>query len=210
MCPHQVMAGTAALILLAGCAGIPVDRYNSVQQQLVECQESNRKIETQLADQQASISSLQEQVAALRKSGAPLDDLVVPVKIELDRLSGGYDKDGKAGDEGIVLYIRPMDSDGSVLKVAGTIRVTLFDLQNPPERHTLGVYDFDAQQTRSLWFGRLMTNHFTVRCPFPRVPEHDRITAEVAFTDLLTGRLLRAQEAYTIKRPPTGQPTAQR
>lgn len=210
MCPHQVMAGTAALILLAGCAGIPVDRYNSVQQQLVECQESNRKIETQLADQQASISSLQEQVAALRKSGAPFDDLVVPVKIELDRLSGGYDKDGKAGDEGIVLYIRPMDSDGSVLKVAGTIRVTLFDLQNPPERHTLGVYDFDAQQTRSLWFGRLMTNHFTVRCPFPRVPEHDRITAEVAFTDLLTGRLLRAQEAYTIKRPPTGQPTAQR
>ena len=198
----RITTAIAVLASLSGCTDMPVARYNEVQQELLEVRESNRRLETQLADRDAAIRNLQEQIAVLRETGAPLDDLVVPVSIELDRLSGGYDKDGRPGDDGIVLYIRPMDKDGSVLKVAGTVHVKLYDLQNPPDRNLLAECRFDAQETRSLWFGRLMTNHFTIRCPFPHPPVHDRITAEVTFTDLLTGRPLHAQGVYTVKLPP--------
>src|SRR5690606_41710476 len=81
---------------------------------------------------------------------SPLDELVIPVKIELERMSGGYDEDGKAGDDGIVLYIQPMDKDGSVLKVAGTIKVTLYDLQNPPEQHRSEEHTSELQSRENL------------------------------------------------------------
>ena len=55
-----------------------------------------------------------------------------------------------------------------------------------------------------------MTNHFTVHCPFPHPPAHDRITADVIFNDLLTGRTLHAQQVYPIKLNAAANSTAQR
>lgn len=195
------------LLSLSGCGNtVPTERYNQAQQELLACKESTTKLQSQLTDQERSIRTLQQQVSELRSSKAPFDDLVTVDRIELDRLSAGYDTDGKPGDDGVVLYVQPKDKEGAVLKVAGTLKVTLFDLQNPPESNVLAEYNFDAKTTRGLWFGRLMTNHFTIRCPLPIRPAHDRITAEVVFTELLTGRTFRAQGVYTLKLGPATRP----
>jgi hypothetical protein len=186
---------------LPGCLNtVPAAKYNTVSQELLTTQEKTRKLETELNDARLLIKSLKSQTGELRQThGGSLEDLVVPVKIQLERLSGGVDTDHKPGDDELILYVQPVDRDGSVIKAAGSLKITLFDLQNPPNQNVLAEYIFDVQHTRALWSGRLMTNHFTVKCPFPHPPAHDRITAEVVFTDLLTGNALTAQEVFTIK-----------
>lgn len=194
------------VICAGGCNTVPAAEFQAVQRDLQLSQERVQRLEQQVADQQTTIRSQQEQVARLRgiEKTAGVDDLVVPVRIELERMSGGYDNDGKTGDDGIVLYIQPFDRDGSVIKAAGTLDIKLLDLANPPDRMLIATYHFDPPTTRGMWYGRMWTHHFSARCPFPpnRLPEHPEVTAQVTFTDLLTGAALSTQGVFKITLPP--------
>lgn len=198
-------ATLAAILSMAGCNTVPGEKYLQVHRELLAAKEHVGKLENQLADEQKTVRNLQNQVATARNiSPETLKDLVAPVRIELASRSGGYGTDGKAGDQGIVLYIQPIDQDGDVIKAAGSIRVTLLDLSVPTSPKVVSPYDFDVPTTRKKWYGRLMTYHYTIRCPWPpgSLPQADKITAVVEFTDLLTGRVLTAQKPFDIKRPP--------
>ncbi len=218
--PHDRLTATRAasvlmlaLLCVTGCTpGVPAEKFRDVQAKLLLAEEQVKRLESQLADQQETIRNLQAQIVKLRQiKSDSIDDLIVPVKIELERLSGGYDNDGKVGDDGIVLYVQPVDADGHIVKAAGTLDIELFDLQAPSGQQRIAPYQFDAKTTRSKWYGRMWTNHFTVYCPWPpgKPPAHDLVTANVVFTDLLTGRSLKAQAAYKIKFP-LQQPQAEK
>ncbi len=165
----------------------------------------------QIVDLEKRIVTLEEerdaqarQIATLQRIAPDrMAKLVTVDRIVLDRLTGGYDEDGRPGDEGVVAYIQPLDADGHVIKAAGSIRMEVFDLANPPERSLVCRGDWDVDHTRKAWSGRLWTNHFTVRCPWPppdrRPPAHRELTVRVEFTELLTGRKFTAQTACTIK-----------
>jgi hypothetical protein len=101
------------------------------------------------------------------------------------------------------LFIQPIDADQHVVKCAGSLKVQLYDLANADGEQLIFEDSYDLATTRSLWYGRLWTHHFTIRCPWPadRPPEHQEITARVVFTDLLTGKSLVAQEVYKVTLP---------
>ena len=80
--------------------------------------------------------------------------------IVLDRLSGGYDDDGRPGDDGVVVYVRPVDKVGDALKTAGAIRVQVFDLAEG-EGHLVGDCFVPAEKAGEIWYGKLLTYHFT-------------------------------------------------
>jgi uncharacterized coiled-coil protein SlyX len=209
ICRHVhpfILVILSPLILGQDCAG--TQREADMQRTMLEQEEQIAALEQRIADQEKTIADLQAQVMELRGQDADaLDRLVHPVRIELEKLSGGYDDDGEGGDDGVILYIRPIDADGHVIKAAGSLKVVLYDLANPPERNTLGDYYFDQPTMRELWYGRMWTHHFTVRCPWPpdHYPDHDEITADVVFTDLLTGRRLRAQQMFKVNLHPPGE-----
>jgi len=190
----------------AGCNAVPADKFQETQRELQLAQERVRSLEQQVADEQQSIRHLQTQLARMRGLDKTqlMDELVTAERIELVSPSGAYDIDGRPGDDGITLFVRPIDRDGHVVKCAGTIKVTILDPLSPPNRNVVAEYNFDLPTTRKMWYGRLMTNHFTVRCPWPtgQVPIHDELLAHVVFTDLLTGRVLTASHSYKIKLPP--------
>jgi hypothetical protein len=194
------------LTIFTGCAAtVPVKSFNEVQLKLQQTQEQLKKLEVELAAQQQANKNLQQQIAEVRNiKGDPTEELIVPVKIQLERMSGGYDTDGKTGDDGIVLYIQPIDRDGHVVKASGTLKITLYDLAAPINQNVIAEYNFDAKTTRSLWYGRLWTSHYTVKCPWPegKPPAHNKITANVIFTDQLTGKPMEAQQVFEIKMPP--------
>jgi hypothetical protein len=204
--PTPAILGLLFLLpLVAGCPWVPAERHRAVQRQLLEAQERISTLEAQIADHQQTIRSQQEQIARAR--GLPIDTfehLIMPVRIELERMSGGYALEGGPGHEGILLYIRPIDRDGHVVKAAGTIDVKLLELAAPADRMLIATYHFDLETTRSLWFGRMWTHHFSVRCPWPpdRLPGHNEITAQVVFTEVLTGAALTAHDTYEIVLPP--------
>jgi hypothetical protein len=200
-------------VVAAGCDSVPGADYRAVQRELLTTQEQVARLERQVAQEQQANRTLQEQVAQARGvDPQSLDQLVAPVKIQLEGQSGGFDSDEKAGHDGVILYIQPIDAQGHVIKVAGAIDVTVLDLAEPQGRQVVAECQFDVPTSMSLWSGRLWTHHFTVRCPFPpgRLPRHNELTVRVEFTDLLTGRTLTAQAVFQIELPPALEASASR
>jgi len=200
--------------LMVGCFDqVSGEKFQATQRKLQLAQEHVKRLENELTEQQQSIQNLQSQLAQIQGLSRKerLEQLVTPVRIELEGLSGTYDTDGRAGDDGLLLFVRPIDSDGHVIKAAGTLRVNILDPLNPPNRNVVAEYYFDVPKTRELWYGRLWTNHFTIRCPWPtgQIPMHDELTTHVTFVDLLTGKTLTTQQSFKIIRPtilPDSQP----
>lgn len=191
--------------LAVGCNTVSGEKYMQVQRELQASKEHTTKLESQLSDEQKTVRNLQKQVATARGlSTETLQELASPVRIDLASQSGGYDLDKKTGDDGIALYIKPIDKDGDVIKAIGSIRVTLLDLSEPTSPQVISTYDFDMPTTKKQWYGRFMTQHYTIRCPWPpgKLPKTDKVTAIVEFTDLLTGRVLTAQKTFDVKLPP--------
>ncbi len=158
----------------------------------------------QLVAQQVTIDGLNEQLKTVRAiEPQDLDFIFHPVKIEIDSLSGGADYDGEPGDDGVTVYLRPVDRDGDFLKAAGDIRIELFDLSAAPEQALIGRWDFDAAQVNKLWYGDVWTYHYTIKCPWPGDPPAGReITIRARFTDYLTQSVMAAQATCEIEPRP--------
>ncbi len=189
---------------IAGCNGFGGNGQVELERTVQEQQEQIRTLQEKITDQASTIRGLQTQLTEQRGlRGDAFKMLVYPEKIELEPLSGGYDDDAPAGDDGIVLYIRPIDRDGHVVKAAGSLKVVLYDLANPSDRNVIQDYYFDEPTMRAAWFGRMWTHHFTIRCPWPPSgpPAHDEITVDAVFTDLLSGQLLRTQQLFKVTLP---------
>lgn len=194
------------LLLMAGCD-------DPVGQQVRSLRDENRRLSDRLASQaeeltaaNATIERQRVQIQSLQALGGPERlKLLGPVAgISLASLSGGYDDDGIPGDDGIVLYLQPRDAEGDILKAAGDIQVRLLDLANPPAQQLINECRWTAGEARSAWYGRLMTRHYTLRCPWGSggPPRHTSVTARVVFNDLLTGQGFVTVQPIEVKLAP--------
>jgi len=166
--------------------------------------EEVKKQQDELEARQATIQELTRRLEQARGiKDEDLKKIFRPEKLVIDGLSGGYDADGQPGDDGIVVYLRPVDAEGDALKIAGDIRIQLYDLAAPPAQNLLGEYFVPVEQSRELWHGKLMTNHYTVRCPWLRgPPKNPEVTIRATFVDYLTQRVISAQRTCTVNVPP--------
>lgn len=196
------LAGLCLLLPLAGC--LDTSKIE-LQREISRLNDVVREKDNQLVAQQSTINQLNQQIDAARGlSKADLEKLVYPERLVIGSLSGGEDYDGVPGDDGVTVYLQPTDRDGDPLKVAGSIRVELYDLANPPDENLLGTYEFPVDKARELWYGKLMTYHYTVKCPWPRgkKPRHTDITVRATFIDYLTRRVMTAQQTFSVKLAP--------
>lgn len=199
--------GCAALTwsFLIGCqTSGETDKTSIVQKENRELKAAQERDQQEISRLSSEVADLEQQVNSLRRLGPDrLAKLYAPVKIVLERLTGGADYDGLPGDDGVTVYIQPIDQQGHVVKTAGEIRIQLLDLANPDGQHLLGEYVLDVDHAAEAWHGRFMTQHFTVQCPW-RVgpPAHREITLRVRFLDYLTGRELAATTVCTVTPPP--------
>ena len=163
-----------------------------------------REQENEFAAQQATIKELNNQLDVAR--GISEDDLkrlFYPERLVIDSLSGGSDYDGKPGDDGVTVYLKPVDREGDIIKVAGDVRIQLYDLAAPPQQNFIGEYFIPVDQIGKLWHGKLLTSHFTIKCPWPHdPPRHPEITIRATFVDYFTKRVLSAQETCQVELPP--------
>jgi hypothetical protein len=124
-------------------------------------------------------------------------------RIEIEQLSGGYDDDKLPGDDGVIVYLRPLDRVGDPIKVAGDIRIELFDLSLPEGQQKIGEYIIPVAKAQEMWYGRFMTYHFTIRCPWQeRPPVNPEVLVRASFLDYLTGRELNATREVRVLPPP--------
>ena len=187
------------LIVCAGCQIGAADRLAECRKDIVDVKQQNAELTGQIADANQTIEEQNRRIETL--INLPKDrfaKLVKVERIELARLTAGYDTDKDGIDDGIVVHIKPIDADGHVVKSAGRIDVKTFDLAGEAPK-LLGSIMIPAEESSAHWYGKLWTHHFTVRCPFSSQPSTGDVTVRVTFVDLLTGKTLTAQKLCTVK-----------
>ncbi len=164
------------------------------------------RLRRELESRDRTIAGLHRQIENLQGFSAERPaDLFAPVKLEIAGLTGGADYDGKPGDDGVTVYLRPLDADGDVVKAPGRITIQLLDNTKLESPTVVGVFEFHAPaELRRLWHGRFATNHYTLKCPFPvgfKPPASGKLTVSAEFVDFLRGASLTAVKEVTISIP---------
>jgi hypothetical protein len=202
--PGVVAVGLLSLCLAAGCR--TPQEWSRLIRGNEELERQKQRLERELAEKEKTLTELSTQVETLKGfSGAQPADMFAPAKIELVKLTGGRDWDGQPGDDGVTVYLRPLDQEGDVVKVPGRITVQLLDNTNLSNPRVVALCRFeDPEEIRKTWHGRFLTNHFTLDCPFPPdalLPESGKLMVTATFTDFLTGKELTASKEVTFSRP---------
>ena len=195
---------TAGLLLALSTAGCVSPTELQLRREIADLRDQVSAQDNKLAAQSAAIDGLNRQLAAARGiSEDDLKKLFYPERLTIDSLSGGADYDDQPGDDGVTVFLRPIDREGDVVKVPGDITIQLYDLAAPPGRNLIGEYKIPVEQVAKLWHGKLMTNHYTIKCPWPHgAPEHTEITIRALFVDYLTKRVVSAQTTCQVELPP--------
>jgi hypothetical protein len=194
------------LILTTGCAQ---DRgptpLAQCHQKLQQTQDENSRLTRQLASANQTIQNQSRQIETLSGFGAGrMAELIHVQSLQLDRLTGGYDDNHDGYEDGIVVYLQPLDQHGHIIESAGSARVRLFELQQEPK--LIGEAGFTVPELAKTWAGRLWTQHYTLRCTFKKNPTSPNITLQVEFTELLTGKTFVTEKLVTVKLPPATAP----
>ncbi|MCZ6652821.1 MAG: hypothetical protein O7D91_07325 [Planctomycetota bacterium] len=187
---------------LAGCEG-PAEKIGELNRQIATLQSTNRKHVANLEAQDKEIEKLKEAKQILGDlKETRLDKLYSAKTIKIDRLSGGLNIDGVIGDEGLVVYASLYDQEGHKFKAAGAIDVFVYDLSNPRDPQRIATYEYDVDQTKELWFGRMLTYHYKIECLWQqRSPAGRSVRVSVRFLDYLTGNVLQASADLEVTPP---------
>lgn len=164
------------------------------------------RLERDVQQRDGTIAGLHQQVANLQGfTGDRPAALFAPTHIEIVKRSGGADYDGLPGDDGITIYLRPVDADGDPVKAPGKITVEILDHTTPGSPKIVSVHRFERPEVlRRLWFSRFSTSHYTLKCDFPsdyQPPASRRLSVNVSFVDFLTGSVLTAIQEVTVSMP---------
>lgn len=201
---------SSVVLFFAGCgspnqANIELRKQN--QQLTSEVDQLKREKERNLA----AIASLEQAKGTLQTlPNDRLDKMFVAGGISLGRLSGGADLDPeKPGDDGLKVYVVPVDQSGEPIKSAGSFVVEAFDLSNGGTP-LVGRWEFPLDGIERYWYGRAMLYTYVLPCPWQNiVPTKPELTLKVTFKDELTQRSFTAQKVVTIRPPtPATQPAA--
>lgn len=191
------------------CAAVGACNSHQADSHLTEIQALKDKIQRQarqLVDREEQLSSAARTIQELRNLEGPrrLDRLVHVARIDIERLSGGYDDDQDGVDDGVVVYLQPVDTDGDIIKAAGSAKVELFDVTTQPGPQSVGKVELDPDAMRKAWFSKILAAHYRIKVPWSAeaaTQAHQKITVWVRFTDLLSGQTFEAQRIVDVRKP---------
>jgi len=199
-CLVTMLSSVAIVCMAGGCNTGQRERLVTGYDQL---RQQNENLTRDLADRNRTIAALKVQVDDLTTfdSDTPAD-LFAVTKVEIVRLTGGSDYDGKPGHDGVTVHLRLRDADGDIHKAAGRFTIQLLDNRDMESPRVLGVYKFhDPEQIKKAWLGKFGTSHFTFKCPLKAGDNLTGLTdvdVKVEFLDFLTGRRITAVKQVPI------------
>ncbi len=193
----------AVVMQVVGCGPTPreIELEKQVNAKTVEIIELNDRLMSRDARIHVLTGQLQNVVGRGEAGGKPVFEIT---EVQLLDITSGVDIDGEPGDDGVVIYVRPVDQDGDTLKRAGEIRIKLLDNSGIGQPKLISqVVVNDPEQVRRAWYGKFWTDYFKLTVPFAPgarlVPGHE-IDVHVTFVEFATGRTFSARRAIKIAR----------
>lgn len=186
-------------ILLGGCAAKPSTTNIKLRVRIQALQDEIAVMQTQHTGDLATIAALKSASASTQPiiSGSDADALFTVHGIRLGRTTGGADLDPNLpGDDGLKIYLTPVDETQDYIKAAGSITIEAFDLA--AEKPALGKWSFTATEAKQFWNGQAMLYEYIIPCPWQTRPAHADVTVKVTFVDSLTGRSFTEQKLVKV------------
>lgn len=116
-------------------------------------------------------------------------------------LTGGYDMDGRPGDEGIATVIEPRDARGRIVAAAAPISVVLIDPALSGEPARVARWDFAADEVAAMHDKTPLGEGIYLEMPWPAAaPRHRRLHLHVRYTTA-DGRKLEADQEIRVEPP---------
>jgi hypothetical protein len=205
---HRAALLGGALFLCTGC-GNPSAANIELRKQNQQLTEEVQSLKQQQQGAQQVIQGLRQAKGTLPTLPTTrLAKLYTTHGINFNRLTGGADIDpNKPGDEGLAVYVFPVDQYDQKLKAAGTFDIEAFDLANPSDP-LVGKWHLDLEQANAGWNATLLEYTYGFILPFQKPPRHPDITVKVTFFDELTQTPFTNQKVITITLPPPPQPAS--
>jgi hypothetical protein len=203
-----ILAGLAiaSAALCGGCTEGQDAQFAAQAKKVIQSENQAARVQRELAETRALLAQRDRQVAELLGLGGPerMKKLYLVQRINLGGGTAAVDLDKKPGDDGVKVYLEPIDQYGSVLKAPGSVTVQLYDLAADPKDNLVGQAHFDVDQTAKCWSSGFLAYWYSFTCPWKAgPPKHDQITVRVEFVDYLTGKKF---EAQTIVKAALSQP----
>lgn len=105
-------------------------------------------------------------------------------RITLHRvLTGGWNRDGSPGDEGLSVVVEPRDAQGRVLPAVASVTVVLVDPALPGDQSQVARWDVPAADMANSYRNTPLAEGFYLRLPWPdQPPAHGRLEVFVRYT----------------------------
>lgn len=157
----------------------------------------------QIATLEADIQKLHQQIATLSHLPEVLRDtpLYTLKRICLGKYTGFYDKDGNGAQESLIVYVKPVDDDGDVIKAIGQVEVELWDLNQGPEEARLGHWDFCPRELKQHWYASFGQLNYRLVFEVAEVLQGRTgpFTVKMTFTDVVYGQVFDDQASVELK-----------
>lgn len=201
-------------LVLCGCLGranpdLLRARLREQQEHLVEVE---RRMETAQADLKRARHDAEQLRAELARAGTSVvaaeynESLVRASKLQINSLmSGGLNRDEQPGDDALVAYISLVDDDGEVIKLPGTVELTLLDPSLPEPSRQLGLWRFSAEECRSKWTRGFTGAGYQFTVPIEKPVQHEQLVLNAKLTTADT----RVFDASQIVRVTPGKTSSQ-
>ena len=156
-----------------------------------------------LADAQAELNSVQaiqrmQPLARAQGDGLPTGSGITCRDISLGVGTGGYDADGKPGDEGLQVILVPKDSDGSAIKIPGRLTIAAYDLARDGTKTPVGLWEVSPEKLRAYWQTGLLSTGYKLALQWHTPPVSDKVRVIVRLTTL-DGRPFETDKDVTVK-----------
>lgn len=116
-------------------------------------------------------------------------------QVKLSKYTGLYDQSGDNVADTLLVYLKPVDQDGDIVKAAGLVDVQLWNLDGSPQGAMIGQWRVEPPALRELWYASLLTINYRLKFELPSaaVATASPLTVRVRFTDMLSGQVFNEQ-----------------
>jgi hypothetical protein len=188
---HQLCCLVFVWAVLAGLGCRQGTVVSTGTEQGVDPELENRRLASSIKRLEQDKEQLEQQVNTL----AGLPETVDAAQffrlrdVKLTKRTGLYDKDKDGSCEKLIVYIKPLDQDGDVIKAAARVDVQLWDLNADGAEALLSTWAVEPEQLRKMWFSTMLSINYRLMFDLPEkaVSLQGPLTVKVVFTDLLSG-----------------------
>lgn len=194
------ICATTLLLFLGGC-GIGTERKTPEELQAERLQQEKASLTGDVEQHRVQIEQLRAQIRDLSVLKDKQNNPYELTTLRIAKISNFFDKDSDGVQEKLIVYVQPIDTEGDVVKAAGTVSVQLWNLNNPNGQALLGQWKVEPAELRKLWFNSLATTSYRLTFDRPDAVGvfSEPLTLRVTFTDYLTGESFRAQQVIEPK-----------